>query len=122
MSVFVSLGCAKSSAQKDDFPSVQGVVVAVQKGETDTRLLEPESFADLAEIYIVRADRWSSPTHKEKYVLVEYVHHTGLIGYEEFDKAHWNFELHHYSAEENRDCLSWMAREGPSFRPTAFGA
>ena len=121
IAVLFSLGCATSSATKDAFLSVQGVVVALQRGETDTRLIEPESFADMAEIYMVRADRWSPPVRKEKYILIEYVHHTGLIGYEQFDKTHWNFDLHQQSPEANQECLSWMAREG-TFKPTAFGA
>jgi hypothetical protein len=74
----------------------------------------------MAEIYMVRVHRWSQP-RKEKYILVEYIHHTDLIRYDEFDKFRWNFELHHASPEEEKDCLSWMAREG-SFHPTAFGA
>ena len=119
--VVLCLASAISSTSKSGSVSVQGVVVAIQRGETDGRLIEPDSFADLAEIYMVRADRWSVP-RKEKYVLIEYVHHTGLIPYAEFDKTHWKFEPHQYSAEENRDCLSWMAREGLTFMPTVFGA
>jgi hypothetical protein len=68
---------------------------------------------------MVRADRWSQP-RKEKYILIEYIHHTDLIRYDEFDKSRWNFEIHQASPEEEKDCLSWMAREG-SFHPTAFG-
>lgn len=74
---------------------------------------------------MVRADRWSPPTRKEKYILIEFVHHTGLIGYEQFDKAYWNFELHPQSPEPNQECLRWMAMEATEelrFMPTAFGA
>jgi len=120
VTVFLWLVCATSSAPKNEFVSAEGVVVAIQGGKTDTRLIEPASFADLAEIYLVRVDRWSQ-SRKEKYVLVEYIHHADLIRYDEFDKAHWNFEIHQASPEETRDCLSWMAREG-SFHHTAFGA
>jgi hypothetical protein len=112
--------CATSSAPKNEFVSAEGAVVAIQGGKTDTRLVDPASFADLAEIYVVRVDRWSQP-RKEKYILVEYIHHADLIRYDEFDKTRWNFEIHQASPEETRDCLSWMAREG-SFYPTAFGA
>ena len=119
------LSCAISSAPKDDALSVQGVVVAIQRGEKDARLIEPESFADMAEIYMVRADHWSPPVRREKYILIEYVHRTGLIGYKQFDRTHWNFELHPQSPETNQECLSWMAREAKEelmFKPTAFGA
>ena len=119
------LSCAISSAPKGDALSVQGVVVAIQTGEKDARLIEPESFADMAEIYMVRADHWSPPVRKEKYILIEYVHHTGLIGYKQFDGTHWNFELHPQSPETNHECLSWITRgatEELKFVPTAFGA
>src|SRR2546429_2294071 len=38
---------------------------SIQAGKTDTRLIEPASFADLGEIYMVRVDRWSQP-HKDR--------------------------------------------------------
>jgi hypothetical protein len=119
------LSCATSSAPKDDALSVQGVVVAIQRGEKDARLIEPESFADLAEIYMVRADRWSPSDRKEKYIIVEYVHHAGLIEYEQFNKTHWILELHQQSPEVNQECLSWItsgATEELKFVPTSFGA
>jgi hypothetical protein len=121
----VALSCAPLSSSKDDSLLVQGVVVAIQRGKTDSRIIEPESFADMAEIYMIRADQWSPPLRKEKYILVEYVHHAGLIEYKQFDRTHWNFELHLQSPETNRECLSWMAREAKeelTFMPTAFGA
>jgi hypothetical protein len=120
VTVFLWLVCATSGAPKNEFVSAEGVVVAIQGGKTDTRIIEPASFADLAEIYMVRVDHWSQP-RKEKYILVEYIHHADLIRYDEFDETRWNFEIHQASPEETRDCLSWMAREG-SFHPTAFGA
>ena len=120
VALFVWLFCAMSARPKNEFVVAEGVVVAIQGGKSDTRLIEPQSFADLAEVYMVRVDRWSQP-RKEKYILVEYIHHTGLIPYGAFDKTRWNFEIHQASPEETRDCLSWMAREGP-FHPTAFGA
>jgi len=98
----------------------QGVAVAIQRGITDTRISDPTSFADLAEIYMVRVDHWSQ-SRKEKYIIVEYIHRADLISYEQFDKTRWTFEVHQASTEESKDCLSWMAR-GPSFLPTAFGA
>src|SRR5256884_470938 len=110
----------RSSVPDNEFVSAAGVVIAIQAGKTDTRLIEPASFADLGEIYMVRVDRWSQP-HKERYVLVEYIHHADLIRYDEFAKTRWNFEIRQASQEETRDCLSWMAREG-AFHPTAFGA
>jgi hypothetical protein len=119
VTVFLGLVCATSAARKNELVSVEGVIVAIQGGIDDTRLVQPASFADLAEIYMVRADRWSQP-RKEKYILIEYIHHTDLIRYDEFDKSRWNFEIHQASPEEEKDCLSWMAREG-SFHPTAFG-
>jgi hypothetical protein len=100
--------------------SVDGAVVAIQRGKTDTRLIEPASFADLAEIYIMRVDRWSQP-QKQKYIIVEYIHRADLISYEQFDRTRWTFEVHQASPEETKGCLSWMAR-APSFVPTAFGA
>jgi len=121
----VSLSCAPLSASKDDSLLVQGVVFAIQRGKTDSRIIEPESFADMAEIYMVRADRWSPPVRKEKYILIEYVDHKGLIEYKQFDRTRWNFELNPESSETNQECLSWMAREakeGLTFMPTAFGA
>jgi len=78
VTVFLWLVCATSSSPKNEFVSAEGVVVAIQGGKTDTRLVEPPSFADLAEIYMVRVDRWSQP-RKEKYILVEYIHHADLI-------------------------------------------
>jgi hypothetical protein len=69
---------------------------------------------------MVRVDQWSQP-RKDKYVLVEYIHHSGLIDYEEFDTTRWSFQMHLPTPNESKDCLSWMAR-GPSFLPTAFGA
>ena len=83
---FVWLFCAMSARPKNEFVLAQGVVVAIQGGKTDTRLIEPQSFADLAEVYMVRVDRWSQP-RKEKYILVEYIHHAGLIPYDAFDKT-----------------------------------
>lgn len=123
--VIVALVCASRCSSKNDSLLVQGVVVAIERGKTDARLVEPESFADLAEIYMVRADRWSTPSRKEKYILVEYVHHTGLIEYQQFDEMRWNLVLHPQSAETNQECLSWVARgssEEATFVPTAFGA
>jgi hypothetical protein len=117
-------GCGLSSA-KDSALVVQGVVVAIQRSKTDTRTKEPESFADMAEIYMVRADHWSASVHTEKYILIDYVHHAGLIAYEQFDRTHWAFELHPQSPETNKECLSWMARgakEELTFMPTAFGS
>jgi hypothetical protein len=121
----VALSCAPLSASKDDSLLVQGVVFAIQRGKTDSRMIEPQSLADMAEIYMVRADHRSPAVRKEKYILIEYVHHTGLIGYKQFDRTHWNFGLHPESPETNQECLSWMAREameGLTFMPTAFGA
>jgi len=98
----------------------EGVAVAIQRGKADTRIIDPTSFADLAEIYMVRVDHWSKP-RKEKYIIVEYIHRADLIGYEQFDKTRWTFEVHQGSPEETKDCLSWLARK-PSLLPTAFGA
>jgi hypothetical protein len=81
VALFVWLFCAMSARPKNDLVVAEGVVVAIQGGKTDTRLIEPSSFADLAEVYMVRADRWSQP-RKEAYILVEYIHHTGLIPYD----------------------------------------
>ena len=120
MTLFIWIFCATSARPKDEFVVAEGVVVAIQGGKTDTRLAEPSSFADLAEVYMVRVNHWLQP-RKETYILVEYIHHTGLIPYDAFDKTRWNFEIRQASPEETRDCLSWMAREGP-FHPTAFGA
>jgi hypothetical protein len=105
-------------ASKEEPISVDGAVVATQRGKTDTRLIEPASFADLAEIYMVRVD--DGPL-KQKYIIVEYIHRADLISYEQFDKTLWKFDVHQASPEQSKDCLSWMAR-GPSFVPTAFGA
>ena len=116
----VWLFSAMPTRPKNEFIVAEGVVVAIQGGKTDTRVIEPSSFADLAEVYMVRVDRWSRPRN-EAYILVEYIHHTGLIPHDAFDKTRWNFEIHQASPEETRDCLSWMAREGP-FHLTAFGA
>jgi hypothetical protein len=123
--VFVS--CATVSASKDDSLMVQGPVVAIQRGRTDTRIIEPPSFADLAEIYMVRPERWSTSGRKEKYILVEYIHQTGLglIEYKRFENTRWNFVLHPQSSETNQECLSWVARgskEELTFIPTTFGA
>ena len=74
---------------------------------------------------MVRADRWSPSVRKEKYIIVEYVHHAGLIEYEQFNKTHWILELHQQSPEVNQECLSWITRgatEELKFVPTAFGA
>ena len=123
--VLLVLSFATLTASKDDSLVVQGVVVAIQRSKTDSRIMEPESFADMAEIYMVRADHWSPQARKEKYILIEYVHHAGLIGYKQFDRTHWNFELHPQSTEINKECLSWMATEAKeelTFMPTAFGA
>ncbi|HVN81352.1 MAG TPA: hypothetical protein VMW38_20345 [Terriglobia bacterium] len=98
----------------------EGPVIAIQKGKDDTRIVDPNSMGDLAEIYMVRADHWSQP-RKEKYIIVEYIHRADLIAYDQFDKTAWKFQFHQESPEETKDCLSWVAR-GPSFLPTAFGA
>jgi len=100
--------------------SITGAVVALQRSKTESGTMELPSFADLAEIYMVRVDHWSQP-RKEKYIIVEYIHHTGFISHEQFDKTLWRFDVHQASPEQSKDCFSWMAR-GPSFLPTAFGA
>ena len=105
---------------QEELVSVEGVVVAIQRGKDDTRIVDPNSMGDLAEIYLVRADHWSQP-HKEKYIVVEYIHRADLIGYDQFDKTLWKFEVHQASPGESKNCFSWMAR-GPSFLSTAFGA
>ena len=112
--------CALQALPKEELISVEGPVVAIQRSKDDTRVVDPNSLADLAEIYLVRVDHWSQP-HKEKYIIIEYVHRGDLIGYDQFDKTRWKFQVHQASAEESKDCLSWMAR-GQSFLPTAFGA
>lgn len=112
--VFVVPVIAKEEAIPAD------VVVAIQRGKSDTRIIDPPSFADHAEIYKVRLDHWSQP-RKEKYIIVEYIHHTDLISYEQFDKTQWRFDVQQASPAESKGRLSWMAR-GPSFLPTAFGA
>lgn len=99
VTVFLWLVSATSAARKNTLVSAEGVIVAIQGGLTDTRLVEPASFADLAEIYMVRVDRWSQP-RKEKYILIEYIHHTDLIRYGEFDRSRWNFEIRQGSPEE----------------------
>ncbi len=111
---------ALPASPKDELISVDGPVVAIQRGNDDTRIIDPNSIGDLAEIYMVRADHWSEP-HRAKYIIIEYIHRADLIAYGEFDKTLWRFEVHQASPEEAKDCLSWMAR-GPSFLPTAFGA
>ena len=99
----------------------EGVAIAIQRGKTDTRISDPTSFADLAEIYMVRVDHWSQP-RKEKYIVVEYIHRADLISYEQFDKTPWRFEFQQPLAKDNDDCHSWMARSKLPFIPTAFGA
>ncbi len=105
-------------AKEETIPAA-GVVVAIQRGKSDTRIIDPSSLGDLAEIYMVRLDHWSQP-RKVKYIIVEYIHRGDLISYEQFDKTQWRFDLQQASPEESNGCLSWMAR-GPSFLPTAFG-
>ena len=111
---------ALPTVPKEDLISVDGPVLAIQRDKDDTRVIDPNSMGDLAEIFMVRADRWSEP-RKEKYIIVEYIHRANLISYGEFDQTLWTFEVHQASSEESKDCHSWMAR-GPSFIPTAFGA
>ncbi|HTQ62514.1 MAG TPA: hypothetical protein VMI32_19970 [Candidatus Solibacter sp.] len=118
--LLLSYALLGSPASTEELTSIEGAVVAIQRGEKDTRLIDPPSFADLAEIYMMRVDHWSQP-HKEKYVLVEYVHHDDLIGYDKFDKTAWRFEFEQPSAKDNDECHSWMARSKSSFIPTAFG-
>jgi hypothetical protein len=100
--------------------SAEGPVVAIQRSKDDTRVVDPSSLGDLAEIYMVRFDRWSQP-RKEKYIIIEYVHRADLISYDQFDKTLWNIELQQATSEESKECFTWMTR-GPSFVPTAFGA
>jgi len=114
------LALAMPLTPKEELLSAEGVVVAIQRGEGDLRLVDPNSLGDLAEIYMMRVDRWSQP-QKQKYIIVEYIHRADLISYEQFDKTLWKFDVHQASPEQSKDCLSWMAR-GPSFVPTAFGA
>ncbi|MGB2671012.1 MAG: hypothetical protein WBH24_13455 [Candidatus Acidiferrum sp.] len=114
------LALAMPLTSKEEMLSAEGVVVAIQRSEGDLRLVDPNSVGDLAEIYMMRVDRWSQP-QKQKYIIVEYIHRADLISYEQFDKTLWKFDVHQASAEQSKDCLSWMAR-GPSFVPTAFGA
>jgi hypothetical protein len=102
----VALTCAPLSPSKDDSLLVQGVVLAIQRGKTDLRILDAEPLADMAEIYMIRVDHWSPPVRKEKYILLEYVHHTGFIGCKRFNRTHSNFELHPESPETNQEGLS----------------
>jgi hypothetical protein len=120
LAFFLCYAFAIAAIPPQNVVRAHGAVVAIQRGKTDTRIIDPQSFADLAEIYMVRVDRWSQP-HKEKYIIVEYIHRADLINYDQFDKTLWDFELHQASSEESKECLSWMTR-GPSFVPTAFGA
>jgi hypothetical protein len=88
---------------------------------TAKRYRAPNSSAE-AVLYVLRVacryrDNWTSRV----LILVEYIHHTGFMPYDAFDKTRWNFKRRQASPEETRDCLSWMASEGP-FHPTAFGA
>lgn len=120
LAAFLSCAPAAFAPPQADLLSAHGTVIAIQRGENDTRIDDPTSFADLAEIYIVRIDHWSQP-RKEKYIIVEYIHRAGLIAYQQFDKTRWRFELAQASPEETKGCLSWMAR-GRSFMPTIFGS
>jgi hypothetical protein len=120
LAVLLCYVLAASTIPKDEIIPAEGVVVAIQRAKTDTRVVDPPSFADLAEIYIVRVDHWLQP-RSEKYIILEYIHHANLISYEKFDKTIWKFQIHQASPQETKDCFSWMAR-GPTFLPTAFGA
>ena len=120
LAVLLCYVLAASTIPKDEIIPAEGVVIAIQRGKTDTRVVDPPSFADLAEIYIVRVDHWLQP-RSEKYIILEYIHHANLISYEKFDKTIWKFQIHQASPQETKDCFSWMAR-GPTFLPTAFGA
>jgi hypothetical protein len=120
LAVLLCYAFAVPAISKEELIPTEGVVVAIQRGKDDTRIIDPPSFADLAEVYMVRVDHWSQP-RKEKYIIVQYIHHTDLISYEQFDKTLWRFEVRQASPEETKDCASWTAR-GPSFLPTAFGA
>jgi hypothetical protein len=115
---FAAIACALAARE---FASVEGPVVAIQRGEKDTRIVDPPEFADLHEIYLVRVDRWSQP-HNEKYIVVEYIHQGENIAYNQFDKVNWKFALDPTSSKENDGCHSWIARSKFSFIPTAFGA
>lgn len=121
LAAFLWCVSAAPAIRNEALISAKGVVVAIQRGENDARIIEPGSFGDLAEIYMVRVDRWSRP-RKEKYIIVEYVHHTGLIPYDQFDKTEWKFGLEQPSPENNNDCHSWIALSNSPFLPTAFGA
>lgn len=119
LAAFLWCVSAAPAVPNDASISAKGIVVAIQRGENDARVIE--SFGDLAEIYMVRVDQWSRP-RKEKYIIVEYVHHTGLIPYDRFDKAVWVFALSPKSLESDKDCHSWIAVDQSSFMPTALGA
>ncbi len=112
---------AASAVPRDEPISLEGPVIAIQRGKDDTRIMDPNSMGDLAEIYMVRADHWSQP-RKEKYIIVEYIHRADLISYDQFDKTRWKFELEQPSPKANKDCHTWMARSKFSFVPTTFGA
>lgn len=117
-----SYGLLQPTVAEEKLISAEAVVVAIQKGEEDTRLIEPPSeLADLDEIYLVRVDHWSRP-RKEKYIIVEYVHQRDNIDYSDFDKMLWQFHFEEPTPKANADCHSWMARSKFGFLPTAFGA
>ncbi|MGB6899223.1 MAG: hypothetical protein WBE12_11560, partial [Candidatus Acidiferrum sp.] len=75
------LALAMPLTSKEEMLSAEGVVVAIQRSEGDLRLVDPNSVGDLAEIYMMRVDRWSQP-QKQKYIIVEYIHRADLISYE----------------------------------------
>jgi hypothetical protein len=111
VALLVWLFSAMPTRPKNEFIVAEGVVVAIQGGKTDTRVIEPSSFADLAEVYMVRVDRWSRPRN-EAYILVEYIHHTGLIPHDASTKPAGTsrYTKHH---QKRRETVSagWLVKD-----------
>jgi hypothetical protein len=100
----------------------EGVVVATPVSTDGFKATEgPGSLGDAVTLYLVRVDRWlPAGAQRPHFIVIEYLER-GSQGHDgHFLHGVWRFSIQGPSAEETRDCASWIDHH-PSFAETAVG-
>lgn len=97
------LAAQGSRAETANPVAVEGVVIAVERGEGTVSVREPQSIGDKSVRWIVREEKGASRT---RLILVEYVHSDDGVT-DGLDTGFWRFVLRSTARERSGACAGW---------------
>jgi hypothetical protein len=118
--ILVTIASVRSITAQSAHFSAEGVVVATQEEDGASKLWDPNSMGDLAEVFMVRVDNWQQKS-KPQLIMIGYTHRGRPMDYKQFDNAVWRFQLREPLLNQLGACSKAWVSLGHTVK-TSFGA